>query len=107
MSSKKVKLAIVGCGGMAHGHLNSYMRVKEKEPDKFEFAAMCDPVAERAQNFADEAAKAQDSAPKVYTDLDEMLKNEDPDVVPEPMRLIDRSIQNRKCCLPPTIWDTY
>ena len=79
MSSKKVKLAIIGCGGMAHGHLNGYMRIREKEPDKLEFAAMCDPIAERAQKFADEAAQAQDSAPKVYTDLDEMLKNEDLD----------------------------
>ncbi len=77
MSNKTVKLAIVGCGGMAGGHLRSYISIKEKEPEKLEFAAMCDPVAERAQNFADETAKVQNSPPKVYTDLDEMLKNED------------------------------
>ena len=79
MANGKVKLAIVGCGGMAHGHLNSYLRIKEKESDKFDFVAMCDPVADRAQKFADEAARAQGSTPKVYTDLDEMLKNEDLD----------------------------
>ena len=72
--SKKLKLAIVGCGGMAHGHLNGYIKIKQNEADKFDFAAMCDPVAERAQKFADEAAATQDSAPKVYTDLEEMLK---------------------------------
>jgi predicted dehydrogenase len=79
MPGKKVRLAIVGCGGMAHGHLNGYINIKDKEADKFDFVAMCDPVAERAQKFADEAAKAQGTAPKVYTDLEEMLKNEELD----------------------------
>lgn len=79
MSNGKVKLAIIGCGGMSTGHLNSYLKIKEKEPAKFDFVAMCDPVAERAQKFADEAAKTQDSAPKIYADVDEMLKNEDLD----------------------------
>ena len=74
MSNGKVKLAIIGCGGMSTGHLNSYLKIKEKEPAKFDFVAMCDPVAERAQKFADEAAKTQDSAPKIYADVDEMLK---------------------------------
>ena len=97
MPNKNLKLAIVGCGGMAHGHLNGYMRIKEKEPNKFMFAAMCDPVAERAQRFADEAAKTQDSAPKVYTDLDEMLKNEDLDAVDICSRHSDHHVNGIAC----------
>jgi len=79
MSNRKLKLAIIGCGSMARGHLDGYISIKEKEPDKLEFVAMCDPVAEQAQSFADKAAKAQKSAPGVYTDLEEMLKNEELD----------------------------
>jgi len=77
MSKKPVRLAIIGCGGMAHGHLNSYISIKEKEPEKLEFVAMCDPVAERAQKFADETGKVQDSAPKIYTDFEEMIEKEE------------------------------
>jgi UDP-N-acetyl-2-amino-2-deoxyglucuronate dehydrogenase len=97
MPNKNLKLAIVGCGGMAHGHLNGYMRIKEKEPGKFMFAAMCDPVAERAQKFADEAAQTQDSAPKVYTDLDEMLKNEDLDAADICSRHSDHHVNGIAC----------
>jgi len=92
-----LKLAIVGCGGMAHGHLNGYIGIKDKEPDKFEFAAMCDPVAERAQKFADEAAAAQGSAPKVYTDLDEMLENEELDGVDICSRHSDHHVNGIAC----------
>jgi len=73
MSDKKLRLAIIGCGSMARGHLDGYISIKEKEPDKLELVAMCDPVAEQAQSFADKAAKTQKSAPGVYTDLNEML----------------------------------
>ena len=97
MPNKNLKLAIVGCGGMAHGHLNSYIRIKEKEPGKFMFAAMCDPVAERAQRFADEAAKTQDSAPKIYTDLDEMLKKEDLDAADICSRHSDHHVNGIAC----------
>ena len=97
MSRKGLKLAIVGCGGMAHGHLNGYVKIKEKEPHKFDFAAMCDPVAERAQKFADETAKVQDSAPAVYTDLDEMLSNEDLDAVDICSRHSDHHVNGIAC----------
>ena len=97
MSEKGLKLAIVGCGGMAHGHLNGYVKIKEKEPNKFDFAAMCDPVAERAQKFADETAKVQDSTPAVYTDLDEMLNNEDLDAVDICSRHSDHHVNGIAC----------
>lgn len=97
MSKNKLKLAIVGCGGMAHGHLNSYIRIKDKEPDKFEFAAMCDPVEERAQRFAAETAKVQDSTPKVYTDLEKMLKNESLDAADICSRHSDHHVNGIDC----------
>lgn len=97
MSGKKVKLAIIGCGGIARRHLGGYTKIKEKEPDKFGFTAMCDPVEERARAFADEAAKVQDSAPRVYTSVDEMLKSEDLDGADICTRHADHHVNGVAC----------
>ena len=79
MSKDRLKLAIIGCGGMARAHLRAYGQIMEKEPEKFEFSAMCDPVAESAKRFAGQAAKFQGFEPKVYSKLEEMLDQEDLD----------------------------
>ena len=96
-NKKKLKLAIVGCGWMSRLHLGGYVKIKEKERDKFEFSAMCDPLMERAQEFANDAAKVQDSAPRVYSDLDEMLKNEDLDGADICTRHSDHHIHGMAC----------
>ena len=72
---------MIGCGGIAQVHMNSYKQIKQKEPAKFEFAAMCDPVAASAKQFADQAAALQDRRPKVYMSVPEMLANEELDAV--------------------------
>jgi len=72
---------MIGCGGIAQVHLQSYKQIKQKEPAKFEFAAMCDPVTASAKQFADQAAALQDHKPKVYTSVSEMLAKEELDVV--------------------------
>ena len=72
----KVKLAIIGCGGMAGAHLNAYIQLKKKGIDIFDFVAMCDVDATRANAFATKAADVQESTPKVYTDIEEMLGTE-------------------------------
>lgn len=79
MTKNALKLAIIGCGGMARGHLRAYGLIKEKEPEKFEFAAMCDPVKESARQFAEEAARHQSAKPTVYASVQDMLENEDLD----------------------------
>jgi predicted dehydrogenase len=81
MSKKILKLAMIGCGGIAQVHLQAYRQIKQKEPAKFEIAAMCDPVIELAKQFADQAAKFQEHKPKVYTSVSEMLANEELDAV--------------------------
>ena len=42
-----VQIAIIGCGGMANGHLNAYLTIHQTEPGKVEHVAMCDEVKER------------------------------------------------------------
>ena len=76
MATGSLKLAIVGCGGMAHGHLRAYELIQRKEPMKFEFAAMCDPVLDSAKRFADEASTHQGPKPRVYAKLEDMLTKE-------------------------------
>ena len=76
MEKSGLKLAIVGCGGMAGGHLRAYGLIKEKEPSKFIFAAMCDPVVESAKRFAEQAAVFQGFKPRVYARVDDMLAEE-------------------------------
>ena len=72
----KLKIAFIGCGGMAGAHLRAYHRILEAEPERMELAAVCDPVRELAQKFADSTAPLQGSAPRVYTDTAEMLAAE-------------------------------
>ena len=66
---EKMKIGIVGCGGIANGkHLPAI-----KKNGSFEILAVCDLVKERA-----EKAKAEYGTPetRVYTDYQELLKNE-------------------------------
>ena len=37
-----IRVAIIGCGGMARGHLNAYLGIQEVVPGKVELVTMCD-----------------------------------------------------------------
>ena len=71
---KKLKVGIIGCGGIANGkHMPSLQKVKECE-----MVAFCDIIVERAE----EAAKKYGvEGAKVYTDYKELLKDTSIDVV--------------------------
>lgn len=71
-----LRLGLIGCGGMAHGHLRAYQAIREKEPTLFELAAVCDVDLTRAQAFATEAAAWQEGSPRVYATPEEMLAAE-------------------------------
>src|SRR5262245_763251 len=72
----KVKIGFIGCGGMAGAHLRAYHRILEAEPERMELAAVCDPVRELAQKFSESTAPLQRSAPRIHTDVSEMLAAE-------------------------------
>lgn len=76
----KIKFAVIGCGLMADHHLRGYQEIKEKDPELFEIVATCDIDSEKASRLAKRAGEFQ-STPSVYTDLGEMLKNEEIDAV--------------------------
>ena len=65
------KTAMLGCGGRARGHADAYRFIKRGK-----LAAICDMDAERLNIFGDDFG-----IPSRYTDLDEMLEKEKPDVL--------------------------
>ena len=65
------KTAMLGCGGRARGHADAYRFVKRGK-----LAAICDMNAERLNTFGDDFGISSR-----YTDLDEMLEKEKPDVL--------------------------
>ena len=52
---EKVRLAIVGCGGMGIRHLRALAELQSKGLSQFQLVAACDPVADNANLLADEA----------------------------------------------------
>ncbi len=72
--SKKLKVGIIGCGGIANGkHLPALSKIEEVE-----MVAFCDIVIERAEKAAKEYGV---EGAKVYEDYKELLKDESIDVV--------------------------
>lgn len=65
--SKKLRVAIVGCGGIAN---QKHMPSIKANADKAEMVAFCDTILERAEKAAKEYG-TEDA--KVYTDYQEML----------------------------------
>jgi len=65
------KTAMLGCGGRAREHAAAYRFIKRGK-----LAAICDMDAERLNNFGDEFGISSR-----YTDLDEMLEKESPDLL--------------------------
>lgn len=71
----KIKIGIVGCGGIAN---QKHLPALKQLNDKCEMTAFCDIIVERAQEAAKEYGT---SDAKVYTDYKELLKDETIDVV--------------------------
>ena len=70
-----LKAGSIGCGNMGWGHFCNYMRFNE-EGDLLRLTCVCDIRRERLDMAAE-----RDPALHLYEDLDEMLKNEAPDLV--------------------------
>lgn len=73
-TEKKVKVAIIGCGGIANGkHMPSLTKL-----DNVELVAFCDIIEEKA---VEAVKKYGTGSAKVYTDYKELLKDKSIDVV--------------------------
>ena len=68
----KVRMALVGCGGMGTRHLYGLRELVQSPFNNIELAAVCDINRENADMAAGEAEKLFGSRPAVFTDLAEM-----------------------------------
>ena len=75
-----VRMALVGCGGIAGAHVRALSRLWERDIKAIEVVAACDVVEERAQERAGELGEFQGTAPKVYAAIDDLLENAGDDV---------------------------
>ena len=74
MENKKLRVGIVGCGGMGRGvHSPAFSKMEDVE-----IAAYCDIIRERAEELAEKYGVAPEC---VYTDYKEMLKQTDLDAI--------------------------
>jgi len=76
VSDKPVRLALIGCGGIANAHLRGYQELIGKGVDTFSIDATCDVRQEAAQEFAEKIAAFQGTTPRAYASVEEMLKAE-------------------------------
>lgn len=76
MADGTVKMALVGCGGIAGAHVKALAELHERGVDEApQVVAVCDIDEERARERAAELA-AFGPEPRVYTEIDELLADE-------------------------------
>ena len=60
--SKKLRLAMIGCGGIGKYHLSHFVQFG----DIIDMVGLCDIIPERAQAYRDEAIKAGIGQPEAF-----------------------------------------
>ena len=70
----KIRLALVGCGGMGTRHLYGLRELARSPFDNVELAALCDISLENAEMAAGEAEQLLGKRPPIYADLEEMAR---------------------------------
>jgi len=78
---KKIRIGIIGCGGMAKAHLKGIKTLKEDGNDLFNIEAVCDLKKERAKSFSKEVLNLFGNRPLIYTDVTELLRKGDMEAV--------------------------
>jgi len=72
----KVRIGIIGCGGMAGAHKDGFKVLWEKGYTDFEIVACCDIDLKKAEALAQAFAAFQGTSPQVYEQVEEMLERE-------------------------------
>lgn len=69
----RVRLALVGCGGIAQAHRAGYKALMANGCREFEVVACCDVLPERAEAAAADVATFQGSTPRVFSSVQELI----------------------------------
>ncbi|MCB0142917.1 MAG: Gfo/Idh/MocA family oxidoreductase [Caldilineaceae bacterium] len=65
----KLRLAIVGCGGMGHRHLYGLAELHRAGLSRFELVGACDPVQDNAESLAQQASDLLGVRPTVVSNM--------------------------------------
>ena len=69
MSKNKIRLGIIGCGGIARNrHITGLTLLKNSGLDNFDVTAVCDTVADNVNGPAEYARKTHGANPAIYSD---------------------------------------
>ena len=69
----QARMAIIGCGGIAGGHLNGYQQLQEAGYDRFRIAALCDTSDQHLARFAANVEEKLGYTPDCYPNIEQML----------------------------------
>jgi predicted dehydrogenase len=69
----RVKLAIVGCGGMGRRHLTGLGELARSDFNNIDLVAVCDLNTKNAEDLADEAKETLGTRPRVFADAARMV----------------------------------
>lgn len=72
-STVDLSLAILGCGGMGHRHLNGLKRLQDIGRQRFDLVAVCDLLPEAAERMAGSAEQLLGQRPSSFTSLSDVL----------------------------------
>ncbi len=72
--AERVKLAIVGCGGMGRRHLAGLGELARSEHNNVDLVAVCDLNRRNAEDLADEAQGLLGVRPRVFEDAAQMVR---------------------------------
>jgi len=75
--TEKVRMAIVGCGGMGRRHLTGLAELSRTEHMNIDLVAVCDLNRKNAEDLADEAEGYLGTRPQVFSDAAQMVREVD------------------------------
>jgi predicted dehydrogenase len=75
--AERVTIGLIGCGSMMGAHERGYRQLWEKNYREFEIVATCDVQRELAEKMAGTIAEWQGTKPRVYDDVETMLREQD------------------------------
>ncbi|MHB8647750.1 MAG: Gfo/Idh/MocA family protein [Thermomicrobiales bacterium] len=73
--AERVRLAMVGCGGMGRRHLTGLFELSRTEHHNIDLVAVCDLNRQNAEDLADEALEFLGTRPQVFTDAARMVND--------------------------------
>src|SRR6476661_10311258 len=72
--AERVRLALVGCGGMGRRHLAGLAELARSEHNNIDLVAVCDLNQQNADDMADEAEALMGINVPVFTDAAQMVR---------------------------------